>query len=171
MSEEETGSEDRRTGKDALAISAAFETPPSPGRPSLGIRMLDAVRYGNTVVLTLLALLVAMAVGAVLIAVADPQVRNASQYFFSAPMDTLSAVARAVGGGYAALFQGAIYNPATASKGTLVGIFGPISETLVNATPLILGGLSVGLAFRAGLFNIGGQGQPDSPGTCRWCFT
>ncbi len=28
-----------------------------------------------------------------------------------------------------------------------------------NATPLILGGLSVGLAFRAGLFNIGGQGQ------------
>ncbi len=35
----------------------------------------------------------------------------------------------------------------------------PISETLVNATPLILGGLSVGLAFRAGLFNIGGQGQ------------
>ena len=36
---------------------------------------------------------------------------------------------------------------------------GPISETLTNATPLILGGLSVGLAFRAGLFNIGGQGQ------------
>ena len=29
----------------------------------------------------------------------------------------------------------------------------------MNATPLIVGGLSVGLAFRAGLFNIGGQGQ------------
>ena len=39
------------------------------------------------------------------------------------------------------------------------GIPDPISETLTNATPLILGGLSVGLAFRAGLFNIGGQGQ------------
>jgi simple sugar transport system permease protein len=74
-------------------------------------------------------------------------------------MDTLSAAARAVAGGYAALFEGAIYNPATASKGTLAGVLGPISETLVNATPLILGGLSVGLAFRAGLFNIGGQGQ------------
>ena len=45
------------------------------------------------------------------------------------------------------------------SKGTLAGYVGPISETLTNATPLILGGLSVGLAFRAGLFNIGGQGQ------------
>lgn len=159
MSEDETGSEARRTGKDASPVPATSQSPEGPGRPSLGIRMLDAVRYGNTAVLTLLALLVAMAVGAVLIAVADPQVRTASQYFFSAPMDTVSAVARAVGGGYAALFQGAIYNPATASKGTLVGIFGPISETLVNATPLILGGLSVGLAFRAGLFNIGAQGQ------------
>ena len=41
----------------------------------------------------------------------------------------------------------------------MAGYAGPISETLTNATPLILGGLSVGLAFRAGLFNIGGQGQ------------
>ena len=38
-------------------------------------------------------------------------------------------------------------------------MLGPISETLLNAAPLILGGLSVGLAFRAGLFNIGVQGQ------------
>ena len=121
--------------------------------------MVDAVRYGNSAVLTLLALVVAMAVGAVLIAVADPDTRAASQYFFSAPMDMVSAAGRAVFGGYAALFHGAIYNPATASKGTLAGVLGPISETLVNATPLILGGLSVGLAFRAGLFNIGGQGQ------------
>jgi simple sugar transport system permease protein len=135
------------------------QTSPGEARPNIGIRMLDAVRYGNTFVLTFLALLVAMAVGAVLIAVADPATRTAAQYFFSAPMDTVSAAARAVGGAYAALFQGAIYNPATASKGTLAGVLGPISETLVNATPLILGGLSVGLAFRAGLFNIGGQGQ------------
>jgi simple sugar transport system permease protein len=126
---------------------------------SLPARMWDAVRYGNTAILTVLALLVAMVVGAVLIAVADPPTRAASQYFFSSPADTLGAVARAVGGAYTALFEGAIYNPATASSGTLAGVLGPISETLVNATPLILGGLSVGLAFRAGLFNIGGQGQ------------
>jgi ABC-type uncharacterized transport system permease subunit len=159
VSQDEARSADQPAAGGAPAAGAPPQTPAGGSRPGLGLRMLDAVRYGNTVVLTLLALLVAMAVGAVLIAVADPATRTAAQYFFSAPMDTFSAAARAVGGGYAALFEGAIYNPTTASKGTLSGVLGPISETLVNATPLILGGLSVGLAFRAGLFNIGGQGQ------------
>jgi general nucleoside transport system permease protein len=40
-----------------------------------------------------------------------------------------------------------------------VGSLRAISETLTAATPLILAGLSVALAFRAGLFNIGGEGQ------------
>ena len=35
----------------------------------------------------------------------------------------------------------------------------PISETLTNAAPLIFTGLAVAIPFRAGLFNIGGQGQ------------
>jgi general nucleoside transport system permease protein len=38
-------------------------------------------------------------------------------------------------------------------------VFNPLSETAVNATPLILTGLSVAIAFRAGLFNIGATGQ------------
>lgn len=37
--------------------------------------------------------------------------------------------------------------------------FYPLSETIVTATPLILTGLAVTLAFRSGLFNIGAQGQ------------
>jgi general nucleoside transport system permease protein len=122
-------------------------------------RPLAAVRSGNTIVVTLLAFVVAMAIGAVLIAVADPDTETASQYFFSYPWDTFTAAGRAIGSGYWALFQGAVFNPDTAAHGTVAGILGPISETLVNATPLILGGLSVGLAFHAGLFNIGGQGQ------------
>ena len=48
---------------------------------------------------------------------------------------------------YAALFEGAIGSEAA------------IVNTLVATTPLILGGLSVALAFKAGLFNIGAQGQ------------
>lgn len=40
-----------------------------------------------------------------------------------------------------------------------VGSIRAVSETLVAATPLLLAGLSVALAFRAGLFNIGGEGQ------------
>jgi simple sugar transport system permease protein len=34
-----------------------------------------------------------------------------------------------------------------------------LQDTLLTATPLILTGLAVAFAFRAGLFNIGGQGQ------------
>jgi ABC-type uncharacterized transport system permease subunit len=43
-------------------------------------------------------------------------------------------------------------------SGALVG-WNSISETLLAATPLILAGLSVALGFRAGLFNIGAEGQ------------
>ena len=42
--------------------------------------------------------------------------------------------------------------------GAFVG-WGSISETLLVATPLTLAGLSVALGFRAGLFNIGAEGQ------------
>jgi len=48
---------------------------------------------------------------------------------------------------YAALFAGAF------------GGTGPITETLVAATPLILGGLAFAVAAQAGLFNIGIEGQ------------
>ncbi len=40
-----------------------------------------------------------------------------------------------------------------------VGSQDAIVNTIVSATPLVLGGLSVALAFKAGLFNIGAQGQ------------
>jgi general nucleoside transport system permease protein len=48
---------------------------------------------------------------------------------------------------YTALIQGALGN------------YNSIVDTLVFTTPLLLGGLSVGLAFKAGLFNIGAKGQ------------
>jgi ABC-type uncharacterized transport system permease subunit len=40
-----------------------------------------------------------------------------------------------------------------------VGSLHAISETLTAAIPLVLAGLGIGLAFRAGLFNIGAEGQ------------
>jgi general nucleoside transport system permease protein len=36
---------------------------------------------------------------------------------------------------------------------------GNLQQTLIQATPLILVGIAVSFAFRAGMFNIGGQGQ------------
>src|SRR5436853_52944 len=49
-----------------------------------------------------------------------------------------------------------------AYRGLWEGSFGKltsISETLVWCTPYIFGGLAVALAFKAGLFNIGVEGQ------------
>ena len=39
------------------------------------------------------------------------------------------------------------------------GSFDGLVRTLVNATPLVLAGLAVGIGFKGGLFNIGAQGQ------------
>src|SRR5919199_434177 len=53
-------------------------------------------------------------------------------------------------------------NPATAFESLVVGAIGSplaIGRTVLNATPLIFTGLAVAVAFRAGLFNIGGEGQ------------
>lgn len=52
--------------------------------------------------------------------------------------------------------------PWVAYSSLFFGAFGglnPIVDTMVAAAPLILAGLAVGLAFKAGLFNIGGYGQ------------
>ncbi len=78
-----------------------------------------------------------------------------------------------IGRSYLALLQGS------------VGSLNAISETLTAAIPLVLAGLGLALGFRAGLFNIGAEGQivvggiaavivgfsfPACPGssTCRW---
>ena len=53
-------------------------------------------------------------------------------------------------------------DPITAYGALLRGAFGSplaVGRTLLNATPLIFTGLAVAVAFRAGLFNIGGEGQ------------
>ena len=132
-------------------------TPPEGEERPRGV--LGRYARANNLVVTLLAFVTALVLGGLLIAVADPRTQAASHYFFDYPWDTFRYGLAAIWHGYVALFQGAIFNPHTAAKGTWAGYVNPISETLTNATPLILGGLSVGLAFRAGMFNIGGQGQ------------
>jgi len=153
---------DKPAGTDAPTGSGALATPTAPaapGAPGEAAPRSRRSRTWDTVLVTFLSFVAAMVIGAILIAIADQPTREAMGYFFQWPQDTFTRAGSAIGNAYKALFEGAIFNPNTASKGTLAGYLGPISETLTNATPLIAGGLSVGLAFRAGLFNIGGQGQ------------
>jgi simple sugar transport system permease protein len=129
------------------------------GKPGLGRRLLDAYLYGNQAVVTFLAFVAAIVFGAILIALADDSTRSSLGYFFQDPRDTFSHGWTAISAGYSALFRGSIFNSNSLYSDGGVAVFGPISDTLVNAAPLILGGLAVAVAFRAGLFNIGVQGQ------------
>jgi len=52
-----------------------------------------------------------------------------------------------------------------------VGSLNAVSETLTAAIPLVLAGLGLGLGFRAGLFNIGAEGQLLLGGTAAVVFS
>ena len=99
---------------------------------------------------------VIVVLGAILIAFADPRVQETAGYFFARPTDFFAAVWDKVSSAYSALFRGAIFDW---QANTAVRSIRPLTESLVNATPLILTGLAVAIPFRAGMLNIGGQGQ------------
>ena len=117
--------------------------------------MMRSITQSNALI-AFLAVVLAVLVGSIMIAFTDEGVQKASSYFFSRPGDTFAAIWHSVSGTYIALFKGSIYN--FSANSFVVGIR-TLTETLKFATPLIVAGLGVGLAFRAGMFNIGGQGQ------------
>ena len=110
---------------------------------------------GNAII-SVLALVLAMAAGSILIAFTSKDVAAAAGSFGQNPGAFFSALGESIGGAYSSLFQGSIYNfrAADFAKGIR-----PLTETLTFATPLIVAGLGVGLAFRVGMFNSGGRGQ------------
>jgi len=103
-----------------------------------------------------LSVVLAVLVGSLLIAATDDRVRETAGYVFSRPSDFVQATWDAIWGAYTALFRGSIYNTRVETFETAIR---PLTETCKFAAPLIVAGLGVGLAFRAGLFNIGGRGQ------------
>ncbi|MEP6480800.1 MAG: ABC transporter permease [Rhodoglobus sp.] len=123
--------------------------------PSRSHQVLREIVTGSALI-SVLAVVLALVVGAVLIALTDKGVQTASGYFFSRPGDTFKAIWDAASGAYTALFQGSIYN---FRRPEFADGIRPLTETLTFATPLIAAGLGVALAFRVGLFNIGGRGQ------------
>jgi simple sugar transport system permease protein len=116
--------------------------PPGDGAPDQGpgdgaaLRLLRSV--GDALLVPVLALLSALVVGAIVILVANPKEASWSLVYDS----------------YHALFDSSL------------GSSRALGRTLNEATPLALAGLSVALAFRAGLFNIGGAGQIVIGATC-----
>jgi simple sugar transport system permease protein len=142
---------------------SAQESNPRP----FGQILREAILEGNTVTVTVLALVTATVLGGLLTAFTNATVLHAPS--------AGAMIARAwdvASGTYVALFEGSVFNPHTIAAlfqqasigsaihdGYLSAVFNPLSETAVSATPLILAGLAVALPYRAGLFNIGGQSQ------------
>jgi general nucleoside transport system permease protein len=140
--------------------SSVATAPEQPSRPSLA---RQAAAAGRGLLLPFLAIVTAFLIGGFIVVLSDAEILA---LFGSDPGAALGASVDAVVTTYRALLTGAIGDPsriadAVASGDTtrMLRSLEPISFTLRAATPLILTGLAVALGFRAGLFNIGAEGQ------------
>ena len=112
-------------------------------------------RIAGSTLLPFLSFLLAFIISGFVIALSDATVLKN----FRHPGKFITSALSTIGNAYLALFQGSIFDPnLTVGHGFMRGFY-PLSETIVTATPLILTGLAVALAFQSGLFNIGAQGQ------------
>jgi simple sugar transport system permease protein len=82
------------------------------------------------------------------------------------PIGTLVGAVQGVLNAYGAMLAGAFGDPnriitafQTGNPTDIARAIRPLTETLVSTTPLIFVGLAVSISFRAGMFNIGGDGQ------------
>lgn len=150
---------------DAVARQPHGQGPGTAGvPPSWWWRALRWMGEANLAVVTFLAVVFGLFVGAILIVVTNSATLHAWGNFGSAPGHALNVTFSTLGGAYGALFCGSIFSPSAVGHAVSTGsgwtaAFTPISETLVSATPLILAGTGVALGFATGVFNIGGQGQ------------
>jgi len=115
----------------------------------------------NSVLIVVLAFFTALVLSAIFVVGSDPNVIQAPD-----PLTALNVAWLDISGAYGGLLSGALGNPSTffskvgsGNVKVVASAFYPLSETLVAAAPLVFTGLSVALGFRAGLFNIGGEGQ------------
>ena len=116
-------------------------TPEAPGEgaPQTVAGRLSGYLRGGGIITPLLTALIAFAIGGLVIAITG-----------SSPFST-----------YKAIFDGSGLNwffPWISSEDRSLAALN-LQQTLIVTTPLILTGMAVAYAFRAGLFNIGGQGQ------------
>jgi general nucleoside transport system permease protein len=145
------------TGTDRAALSFGTdgaEQPPEPPTSRLNVALRDIL--GGSVVLTILAIFIALVVGGILIASTNADVQAASGYLFARPGDTLAAIWNSVSGAYVAIFRGGVYDFTADNFGDGIG---SLLNALGFATPLIAAGLGIAVGFRSGVFNIGGTGM------------
>ena len=112
-------------------------------------------KFGQAIKLPGLSFALAFTLTGFIIAFSDAKVLCK----IGSPLEFIKSAGATAGNAYLALFQGSIFDINLTKGHNFFQGFYPLSETIVIATPLILTGLSVALAFKSGLFNIGAQGQ------------
>jgi len=145
------------------------DRPPAAGRGPALRRILAALNWLRTAhpaVLFALSLVCGLFLSSVVIVLTTSQVRSDWGYLFSYPGYTLSQTFDLLGSAYGALLKGSIADPAAfqrafadPSSATWTTAFTPISNTIVDAVPLVIAGVGLSLAYRSGAFNVGGQSQ------------
>ncbi|MCL2483261.1 MAG: ABC transporter permease [Propionibacteriaceae bacterium] len=134
-------------------LQACQEPQPQPSRWREALKQAASSSWLTSV----LAVVIALVIGAILIAAADVRVQQAAGYLFARPQDFFGAAWNTVSGAYSSLFQGAVVNLTSAHS--FADVVAPATKTIAYSVPLIFAGLALGIGFRAGLFNIGAQGQ------------
>ena len=152
MSTPTTGSSTEATPTPPSEDHAEEQTKHGPSGQAALLRQVAS----SPAVVGLLAVLTALILSSILILAADSEVRYTATYLLNRPGDFLHATASTLSEAYSSLLRGAVFDWRAT---TGVRMIRPITDTLTNATPLIIAGLGMAVAFRAGLFNIGGQGQ------------
>jgi len=140
----QAGGADELAGVDPVADSETRDTTaaaPARTGPNIGERLGRAWRASAV---PILSIVLALAIGAVIILLSPLATGKPIQW--DLPVKA-----------YLALLEGAFGTPAQWADETKR--FNAISNTLIQSAPLMFGGLAVGLAFKAGLFNIGVAGQ------------
>ena len=117
------------------APSPAAATAGPPRGPAVGLRPGRLARAWSILAIPLTVIVLSFLLGALIVLLSELLVPGKA-FDWGLPVVA-----------YAALLQGAL------------GSGDAIVSTLVNTTPLVFGGLAVGFGFKAGLFNIGAQGQ------------
>ncbi|MFL5713026.1 MAG: ABC transporter permease [Chloroflexota bacterium] len=125
---------------------------------------MQRIREGlRPALIPVLALVTAFLLGAIVIVLTD------FEHLRSIGTDPIAAVGGALGvvfDGYRAMFSGAIADPGrivaaiqSGNADDIAAAVRPVSETLVSATPFIFVGLGLAVSFKAGLINLGADGQ------------
>ncbi|HEY5104402.1 MAG TPA: ABC transporter permease [Acidimicrobiales bacterium] len=127
----------------------------------------DRYTSSSPIVVTVYALILGLAFGAIIIIVTTPAVLDAWRGLFSgwnAFPHALNITFNNVGAAYRSIFTGSVVDPQGFWHSLVTGkgwpnTLTPLSETLTYATPLVIVSVGVGIAFQTGLFNIGANGQ------------